>query len=155
MQARQRAPQDIPILDRVNQDFLDQLAAESGPPIYTLTPDEARSVLFRARSGFVRKPDAQVKDWDVVSGPYVLRLRTIRSEHANAIDRGPVIIYFHGAGWVMGDATTHDRLVRELAVGANATVVFVDYQRIDRKDSPRTYNGKDARRVFGRIGPYH
>jgi hypothetical protein len=31
--------------------------------------------------------------------------------------------------WVMGDATTHDRLVRELAVGANATVVFLDYDR--------------------------
>ncbi len=38
-------------------------------------------------------------------------------------------MYFHGAGWVMGDATTHDRLVRQLAVGANATVVFVDYAR--------------------------
>jgi acetyl esterase len=40
-----------------------------------------------------------------------------------------VIVYFHGAGWVMGDTTTHDRLVRELAVGANAVVVFVDYDR--------------------------
>jgi acetyl esterase len=38
-------------------------------------------------------------------------------------------MYFHGAGWVMGDATTHDRLVRELAVGADATVVFLDYDR--------------------------
>src|SRR4029077_14892560 len=36
---------------------------------------------------------------------------------------------FHGAGWVMGDSTTHDRLVRELAVGDGATVVFVDYDR--------------------------
>ena len=56
-----------------------------------------------------------------------LRLRTIRPDHA--IDRGPVIMYFHGAGWVMGDSATHDRLVRELAVGADATVVFVDYDR--------------------------
>jgi acetyl esterase len=38
-------------------------------------------------------------------------------------------MYFHGAGWVMGDATTHDRLVRELAVGANVTVVFLEYDR--------------------------
>src|SRR5262245_15524126 len=38
-------------------------------------------------------------------------------------------MYFHGAGWVMGDSTTHDRLVRELAVGADATVVFVNYNR--------------------------
>jgi acetyl esterase len=41
----------------------------------------------------------------------------------------PVIVYFYGAGWVMGDTTTHDRLVRELAVGAHAAVVFVDYDR--------------------------
>lgn len=39
----------------------------------------------------------------------------------------PVIIYIHGAGWVFGNAHTHDRLVRELAVGANAAVVFPEY----------------------------
>jgi acetyl esterase/lipase len=33
------------------------------------------------------------------------------------------------AGWVLGDRETHDRLVRELTVGANAVVVFVDYGR--------------------------
>ena len=35
----------------------------------------------------------------------------------------------HGGGWVLGNAGTHDRLVRELAVGADAAVVFVDYDR--------------------------
>lgn len=39
----------------------------------------------------------------------------------------PVILYIHGAGWVFGNAHTHDRLVRELAVGANAAVVFPEY----------------------------
>jgi acetyl esterase/lipase len=41
----------------------------------------------------------------------------------------PVVIYTHGGGWVLGDRETHDRLVRELTVGANAVVVFVDYDR--------------------------
>jgi acetyl esterase len=63
----------------------------------------------------------------VIFGPHALRLRTIRPH--TAIDRSPVIMYFHGAGWVMGDSTTHDRLVRKLAVGTNATIVFVDYDR--------------------------
>jgi acetyl esterase len=54
-----------------------------------------------------------------------LRLRTIRP--SAAIDPSTVIMYFHGAGWVMCDETTHDRLVKELAVGA--TLVFVDYDR--------------------------
>ena len=41
----------------------------------------------------------------------------------------PVVLYFHGGGWVMGDKGTHERLVREIATGALATVVFVDYAR--------------------------
>ena len=39
----------------------------------------------------------------------------------------PVILYTHGAGWVFGNAHTHDRLVRELAAGAGAAVVFPKY----------------------------
>jgi acetyl esterase/lipase len=38
-------------------------------------------------------------------------------------------MYFHGGGWILGDRDTHDRLVREIAVGAQAAVVFVDYSR--------------------------
>lgn len=32
----------------------------------------------------------------------------------------PAVMYFHGGGWVLGDRETHDRLVREIAVGAEA-----------------------------------
>jgi len=38
MQRQQPAAQEIPVLDRVNQDLLDHLATEKGPPIYPLTP---------------------------------------------------------------------------------------------------------------------
>lgn len=118
---------ETPVLDHTVQDLLNQLAANPGPPIYELTPAAARDTLLRAQSGSVHKPDAQIKDWNVDSAVGALRLRTIRPDTVK--DDGPVIMYFHGAGWIMGDATTHDRLVRELAVGADATVVFVDYDR--------------------------
>jgi acetyl esterase len=36
-------------------------------------------------------------------------------------------MYFHGAGWVLGDKDAFDRLVREIANGSNAAVVFVGY----------------------------
>ena len=39
----------------------------------------------------------------------------------------PVIVYMHGGGWILGNAATHDRLVRELAVGARAVLAFVEY----------------------------
>ena len=38
----------------------------------------------------------------------------------------PVVIYFHGGGWVLGGADTHDRLLREIANGAHAAIVFVN-----------------------------
>jgi acetyl esterase len=119
--------QENPVLDHTIREFLNRLAANAGPPVYQLTPDCARSTLLRAQSGTVRKPDAQIKDWSVDSAVGALRLRTIRPNSARV--SSPVTMYFHGGGWVMGDATTHDRLMRELAVGADATVVFVDYDR--------------------------
>jgi acetyl esterase/lipase len=39
----------------------------------------------------------------------------------------PVVVYMHGGGWILGNAGTHDRLVRELAVGARAAIAFVEY----------------------------
>ena len=36
-------------------------------------------------------------------------------------------MYLHGGGWVLGGSDTHDRLVRELANGAQAAIVFVNY----------------------------
>jgi acetyl esterase len=127
MRQQPSVAREIPVLDKFNQDLIDQLAANGAPPIYALTPDEARNVLLRAQSGSVRKPDAQIKDLNVDSGRCALRLRIIRPNRA--VGRGPVIMYFHGGGWVVGDATTHDRLVRELAFGTDATIVFVDYDR--------------------------
>ncbi|SCF74436.1 alpha/beta hydrolase fold [Streptomyces sp. DconLS] len=54
-----------------------------------------------------------------------VRARIVRP--AGASGSLPVILYLHGAGWVFGTAHTHDRLVRELAVGARAAVVFPEY----------------------------
>ena len=39
----------------------------------------------------------------------------------------PVVMYFHGGGWILGDKITHDRLIREIANGSDAAVVFVNY----------------------------
>ncbi len=54
-----------------------------------------------------------------------VRVRIIRP--AGAVGDLPVILYMHGGGWILGNARTHDRLVRELAVGAGAALAFVEY----------------------------
>jgi acetyl esterase len=54
-----------------------------------------------------------------------LRVRIIRPRRVT--DPLPVVMYFHGGGWVRGDTGTHDRLEREIAVGASACVIHVVY----------------------------
>jgi acetyl esterase len=39
----------------------------------------------------------------------------------------PVVMYFHGGGWVPGSKNTHDRLLRDLIYATNAAFVFVSY----------------------------
>lgn len=119
--------QESLVLDHTIREMIEHLSAHRELPIYELTPQDARYSLLQLQSGPVQKPDVQIKDWKVNSEAGPLRFRTIRPVHT--VERTPVILYFHGGGWVIGDATTHDRLVRLLAAGANATLVFVDYGR--------------------------
>lgn len=56
-----------------------------------------------------------------------ISLRIVRPMNATATN--PAVMYFHGGGWVLGDADTHDRLIREIAVGSNATLIFVNFSR--------------------------
>jgi acetyl esterase len=76
----------------------------------------------------VEKP-AIDEEWVAVAGGPTgeVPVRIVRPE--GAMGTLPVVFYIHGAGWVFGDAKTHDRLVRELAVGVNAAVVFPEYTR--------------------------
>ena len=115
-----------PTLELHTQEFVDSLAG--APPIYTLSLVDARSVLAQAQSIPVGKPSAQTEDIALPVGPTgSVPIRVIRPVGATAVL--PVVMYFHGGGWVLGDRDTHDRLVREIAVGAQAAVVFVDYAR--------------------------
>ena len=114
------------VLEPTTQAFIDSLAGSK--PIYTLTPGGARTLLHDAQSGPVALAKVAIEERVLPLGPKgETKIRIVRPEGATGTL--PVLVYFHGAGWVMGDTTTHDRLVRELAVGANAAVVFVDYDR--------------------------
>jgi acetyl esterase/lipase len=115
------------VLDSTIRELIDELAAEKAPPIYTLSPEEARKTLLRAQSGPVEKPEAQIKDYNANTTAGPLRMRSIRPVGVKTPTA--VVLYFHGGGWVLGDAVTHDRLVRELAAGTGATIVFVEYGR--------------------------
>ncbi len=110
-------------------DFLKGLEAQGGPPLYTLSPAGARNVLVSIqRSVNVTKLPADSEDRTISGGPTgEISLRIVRPQGVSGALPG--VMYFHGGGWVLGDKETHDRLVREIANGARATVVFVDYAR--------------------------
>ena len=115
-----------PTLELHTQQFIDSL--EGAPPIYTLSPADARSVLAQAQSIPVGRPSALIEDIALPVGPTgSVPIRIVRPTGTAEIL--PVVMYFHGGGWILGDRDTHDRLVREIAVGAEAAVVFVDYAR--------------------------
>lgn len=110
--------------------FVQALDAQGGTPIYQLTPAAARDVLLGAQTSVpVCKAPADLEDFHISGGPTSdIALRIVRPQGSQK-RRLPAILYLHGGGWVMGDKETHDRLVRELANGAQAAVVFVDYPR--------------------------
>ncbi|WP_020649156.1 alpha/beta hydrolase [Solimonas variicoloris] len=118
------------------QAFLDAVAAQGGKPIYTLSPAEARQVLSGAQAGAVATLPAEIEDRVLKTGPTgQVRVRIVRPA-GNKTELLPVIVYFHGGGWVLGGTDTHDRLIRELANGAQAAVVFVDYDRSPEAQYP-------------------
>lgn len=114
-------------LDPGTAAFLQALEQQGGSPLYTLSPKDARAVLVNVqRSVKTAAPPADIEDHTISGGPTrQIFLRIVRPQAA----RGalPTIIYLHGGGWVLGDAFTHDRLIRELATGSQSAVVFVGY----------------------------
>jgi acetyl esterase len=100
--------------------------AFSRPPfIYELDYAAARKVLDDAQAAPINKL-AVDEEWITVRSNFGdARVRIIRPQ--GLAGNLPVILYMHGGGWVLGNAGTHDRLVRELAVGARAALAFVEY----------------------------
>jgi acetyl esterase/lipase len=100
--------------------------ATSQPPfVYEMSYEDARKVLSDLQAKPVEKLPID-EEWITVPCSYGdARVRLIRPQGAEG--SLPAIVYMHGGGWVLGNVGTHDRLVRELAVGANAALAFVDY----------------------------
>ncbi|MEU0184308.1 alpha/beta hydrolase [Streptomyces sp. NPDC006207] len=113
-----------PILEPAAAAFAE--ATANPPYLFDLAPAEGRKAVDEVQSGDIAKP-AVDEEWITISGGPTGSARARIVKPAGAEGSLPVILYIHGAGWVFGNAHTHDRLVRELAVGAGAAVVFPEY----------------------------
>jgi acetyl esterase len=115
-----------PILELDTQKFLDGVNAAGGPPLYTLSYEEARKVLEGAQAGEILKPAVDIEDRIIQGGPTKeVSVRIFRPEGFK--ENLPVVIYFHGGGWVLGSKNTHERLLCELTAKTQAAFVFVNY----------------------------
>ena len=140
------------VLERESQDFVE--ATAKPPFLYELTPTEARAVLDDVQAAPIDKLPVQERWITVPAEVGDVQVRIIRPHDADGTL--PVILYMHGGGWVLGNADTHDRLVRELAVGARAAVVFVEYDRSPEARYPVAIEqGYATARWIGREGAAH
>lgn len=111
--------QSKPVLEPAAQAFCE--ATANPPYLFDLGPVEGRKTVDKVQSGEIARPDVDVQDLSADG----VSVRILRPK--GAAGPLPVILYVHGAGWVFGNAHTHDRLIRELAAGAGAAVVFPNY----------------------------
>jgi acetyl esterase len=102
--------------------------ATAGPPFLSeLGYPAARKLLDDIQAGPVQKLPVDEEWVTVPAAVGDVRVRIIKPQASEG--NPPVILYLHGGGWVLGNAGTHDRLVRELAVGSGAALAFVEYSR--------------------------
>jgi len=115
-----------PVLEPKTRAFIDAVNAQGGTPLYELSYADARKVLEDAQAIEVTKLPADVEEKTLPVGPTgEVSVRIYRPKGAKA--PLPVVMYFHGGGWILGSKNTHDRLLRDLVNGSGAAFVFVNY----------------------------
>ena len=113
------------MLDPQAKALIDLMVERGVPPTHTLTPAEARRFYLERR--FFTQPEAPaVAAVRNLAGPVPLRYYRPTGTVSDAVL--PVLVYFHGGGWTLGDLDTHDVLCRQLANASGAALVAVDYR---------------------------
>ena len=113
-------------LDPQAKAVIDLVIKSGRPPYHQLSPKEARQ-MFRETRPASTPPAPEigaVKDQAADGVP----IRLYRPQGVSPSTALPVLVYFHGGGWVIGDLETHDTLCRQLTAGAGISVVAVDYR---------------------------
>ena len=109
--------------------MLKMLDDSNAPAMHEGSAEQARAV-FRNLTAGVRTPEqlvpvAGTEDIEIPGAKGPLRARVYRPEGDGPF---PLVAFFHGGGWVIGDIETHDNQARHVCAGANAIVVSVDYR---------------------------
>ncbi|MEO8558492.1 MAG: alpha/beta hydrolase [Rhodospirillales bacterium] len=130
-------------LDRQVAALLDMAAKAGRPLLHTLSPDAARKQSAETR-GPLQPPPPKMARVDNLTAPGPsgskgagpIKLRHYRPLGHPDNELIPVLVFFHGGGWVIGDLDSHDVLCRQLAEAAGCAVVAVDYRMAPEHKHP-------------------
>ena len=114
------------MLDPQARALIDLMLARQVPPVFTLSAEEARR-LYLERRFFTQPEPPAVAEVRALRSAAGVPLRLYRAAVATGVPQ-PLLVYFHGGGWTIGDLETHDVLCRQLCLAAGIAVVAVDYR---------------------------
>ena len=115
--------------DEDTQRMIDWAAAAGLPPLHSLSPEAARaqSAAGTAKTALDLETVAKVENSDIDGGGGALPIRIYHPAESSEGPK-PMVLYYHGGGFVIGNVDTHDSIPRVLANRAAAIVVSVDYR---------------------------
>lgn len=114
-----------PHLSQGTKEYLKVLNS-ADKPVECLPVEEARKLLADAQAAVdVDVSGIEESEKVITEGKYTVKLTIVRPEGKEGIL--PAFIFLHGGGWVLGDYSTHKRLVRDLVVESGYVAVFVNY----------------------------
>lgn len=133
--------------------FLDMLEAVGKPSIATLSLEEARAG-FKALHTMADRPARDlrvIRDFTCPgpAGDIPLRFYDARDDR----EAGPIIMFFHGGGYVIGDLDTHNALCTDIAAQMDLPVVAVDYRRAPEHVFPAAVEDCEAAARWVASGP--
>ena len=91
-----------PCLNSTAKKFVEMLKKEDNPPLYDLSPDDARIFLRNLQRKSHKEIEADTRDINIFTpeaGNVDIRVIRPKNNH----DKLPAIIYIHGGGWILGD----------------------------------------------------
>lgn len=136
------------VLDSASAGFLNALRAQGGKPLYETPVPEVRANIRGASMQLAAPPAAvhavEDRQIHVEGGSIGIRIYTPRPITAG--EALPLVLQFHGGGFVAGDLDTHDSIARYYAAHADAIVIAVDYRLAPEHKFPTQVN--DAYAAF-------
>ncbi len=112
-------------LDEDSRHLLAILTPHDSPPMHEVDIHVLREAMESRFPDREREAVATVDDREVVTPQGNVPVRVYRPSPAGVL---PVLVYFHGGGWVLGSLETHDAICRSLANEAGCVVVSVQYR---------------------------